>query len=462
MIRSRKFVRVFANSVDAFIPELWSRESLAILEENMTVANLVHRDFENDLKSYGETVNTRRPGEFTAVRKTNADDVTVQDVSATNVPVTLNQHVHTSFLIKDGEESKSFMDLVSTYLRPAMLAQARFLDQIVLGQYVRFINNSKGGLGLMTSSNARDYILDAREKLNENKAYMQGRNLVVGPTAETTLLKLDLFTSAEKVGDQGTALREASLGRKLGFDFFMCQNMAAVRDLALVKKAGAVNLTAGYPVGTTTLVVDGFTGTLTPGAFLTIVGDNTPLRVASTSATLGNATGIVLETGLRVAVVDNAVINVYTPGAVNAGAGYAAGYAKTIVVDGFTVAPQAGQMVAFGTAAHKYTVIGTPTTTAILLDRPLEAAIADDDAVAVGPPGTYNMAFHKNALALVVRPLALPMAGAGARAGSAVFNNLAMRTVITYDGTKQGHLVTLDMLCGVALLDEDLGALMLG
>ena len=453
----------FANSIDAFIPQLWSRESLAILQENMIASSLVNRDFEDMVAQFGETVNTRRPGELSTYRKTTTDDVTVQDVSATNVAVVLNQHPHTSFLIRDGEESKSFMDLTNIYLRPAMLSMARFLDQVVLGQFPQFINNSKGHLGAMTSSNARDYILDVRQKMNTNKAYVDGRNLIVGPSAETEMLKVDLFTSAEKVGDNGTALRNASLGRKLGFDIFMAQNMSTILDNGMTKKTGAINLTAGYVAGDTSLVVDGFTGTLTAGSYCTIAGDDTPLRIASSSATLGNATGIVLASpGLRVAVADNAVIKVYTPGAVNYGAGYDAGYAKAITVDGFTVAPQTGHMIAFGTASDVYTIIGTPTTTSIMLDRPLAADIADDAVVAVTPPGTYSLAFHRNAMTLAVRPLALPKASAGALAGISSFNGLSMRTVITYDGTKQGHLVTMDMLCGIKVLDTNLGAVLLG
>lgn len=30
---------------EAFIPEIWARESLAILEENMVVGQIIHRDF---------------------------------------------------------------------------------------------------------------------------------------------------------------------------------------------------------------------------------------------------------------------------------------------------------------------------------------------------------------------------------------------------------------------------------
>lgn len=460
-MKRKIFSAFYANSVDAFIPELWSRESLAILEENMIASSLVYRDFSNDVAQFGETVHTRKPGELVGLRKTTTDDVVVQDVSASNISVVLNQHVHTSFLIRDGEETKAFADLVNQYLRPAMIGQSRMLDQIVLGQYPQFMANAKGHLGAMSSSNARDYILNTRQKMNENKAYVQGRNLVVSPATETDLLRLDLFTAAQQVGDNGTALREASLGRKLGFDIFMCQNMPTILELN-TKKTGAINSATGHALGTTSLTVDGFTGAVTTGGYLVVEGDDYPQRITAHTETSSNTTAITISPGLKTAVVDNAVIKAYTPGAVNYGSGYNVGYSKEIAVDGFSVAPQTGQMIAFGTASPVYTVIGTPTTTSILLDRPLEAAIADNDIVAVGPAGNYNLAFHRNAIALVVRPLALPKAGAGALSGIATYNNLAMRTVITYDGTKQGHLVTLDMLAGVKVLDSALGAPMLG
>jgi len=463
------FHRPMANTVDAFIPELWSRESLAILEENIVAAGLVHRAFENEIKDFGDTVKTRRPSELDAIRKGVNDNVTIQDVSTVDVDVKLNQHVHTSFIIKDSERSKSFADLVATYLRPAMLGQARYLDQVVLGQYVHFIVNSYAGhLGGLTDSTAKAYVLEARQKMNTNKAYMQGRNMIVTPSSETELLKLDLFNSAEKVGDDGTALREASLGRKLGFNFFLCQNMPTIVDNSMAKKTGAINNTSGYAVGSTTLTVDGFTGAVTSGSYVTIAGDMTPHRIASHTETLSNTTQIVLATGLRTAVVNDAVVTAYTPGAVNEAGNYAAGYDGAIVVDGFTASPQVGQMISFGTASAQYTVIqgrtgagvATPSTTAITLDRPLDAAISNDDTVNVGPPGNYNFGFHQNALALVVRPLALPQTGA--LSGIATYKNLSMRTVITYDGNKQGHLVTLDMLCGIAVLDTDLGVVMHG
>ena len=49
----------YANDNDALIPELWARESIAVLEENMVMGQLVHRDFSMDVADYGDVVNTR-------------------------------------------------------------------------------------------------------------------------------------------------------------------------------------------------------------------------------------------------------------------------------------------------------------------------------------------------------------------------------------------------------------------
>jgi hypothetical protein len=457
------FVNVHANNIDALIPELWAQESLAILEENMIAANLVHRDFEPTLAKFGDTVHTRRPGEFVANRKTTTDDVTVQDATSTDVQVPLNQHVHVSFLIRDGEESLAFQDLVTTYMAPAMLAQARFIDQVVLGQYPQFLTNRYGTLLGLQSTNVKAAILGVRNLMNVNKAHPEGRNLIWCPNSETVALSLAEFTQVQNVDDGGVALREAYLGRKFQFQNYMCQNMADV-SIGSTTSTGAINNASGYAKGSTVLTVDGITGIIMTNTWLKIAGDDQPLRVTAHTETLGNTTSITVDKGLSAAVVDNAVITFYTPGAINFASGYASGWSKPLVVDGFTVAPKVGQFVTIGTTNTSvvYTVIGNPTTTSIMLDRPLEAAVSDNDTVNIGPAGSYNLAFHRNAMTLVVRPLAQPRAGVGALSAVVNHNGLSMRATITYDGTKQGHLVTLDMLCGVKVLDTNLGAVLIG
>lgn len=458
--KSKGFRSVYDNSIDAYIPELWANESLLILQETMVIGNLVHRGFEPVIAAYGDIVNTRKPGEFEAVRKNVTDDVTTQNVSATNVQVPLDQLVHVSFLIRDGEESKSFKDLVTTYMAPAMLAQARFIDKILLGQVHRFTANSYGQLGGLTSSNGMDYLAGTRNIMNINKAWMSNRNLILTPNSETNFIKNDKFTDAQRIGDMGQAVREAALGRLVGFDLYMSQNTSSVAT-GNTATAGAINNASGYNIGDSVLTVDTFSGAVITGSWITIAGSMLPYRVTAHTETLGATTSITISPTLRDAVVDNAVVTAYTPGQVNNGAGYDAGYAKDITVDTFTVSPQVGQLVSFNTGTAKYSIIKA-STTSITLDRPLDAAIADNDKVEIGPKGEYNFAFHRNALALVVRPLAATPPGVGARSSVISDGGLSIRATLSYDSVKQGMRVTLDMLCGIAILDVNLGAVMFG
>ncbi len=450
-----------ANDLDAFIPEFWAMETLAILQENMVIANLVHRDFEPLLADFGDTVNTRQPSEFTAVRKDQEDDVTVQDANATNVQVKLNQWLHTTFIIKDGDLSKSMADLVQIYIAPAGLSLGRFVDMSLLSQYPAFLANSAGSLGGMTSSNAKDYILETRRVLGANKAYDVGRNLILGTQSETDVLKDDSFTRADKRGDGGSALQTARLGTIFNFDTYMSQNMASVATPAAASfKNGAINLTAGYPKGNTAaMVVDGFTGLVVVGDWFTING--LPNQASAVSATLGNTTGITPALPLAAAVADNDVVKTYVSTTVNFGAGYAAGYSKFITLTSVT-GLAVGQIISFGaTASTRIYTIMQITGSTVLLDRPLDEALTDTTTAHPGPAGNYNLAFHRNAMALVVRPLAPTAVGVGAKSAVINWNGLSMRATISYDARKQGHLVTLDMLFGVKVLKTALGALLL-
>jgi len=378
--------------------------------------------------------------------------------------VPLNQHLHTSFLVRDGEESKGFQNLRQNLLTPAMLSLAQMVDEVVLAQVYQFLPNAVGQLGVTPT---KESVIAVRNKMNQNKVPMAGRNLIISPQTEADLLAIDSWVTADKVGDEGSALREGSLGRKYGVLHWMSQNTPSIGTMASALTDLAVNNAGGYAAGTTTLTIDGRVGgtSIQQGSWITIAGDGHPQRVTA-SVGAGTPTSITITPGLFNAVVDNAAIVEYVPGQINLVAGYAAGYAKSIVIDGFATALQSGQLLSIAPAAATgaeavYGALSTPTTTGMVLGRPLAVAAPDDDYVAPGPAGSYNFGFHRNAMALVTRPLAAPAAGTGALSFVASFNGLSMRVTITYNGEKQGHLVTCDLLCGVQVLDQSLGAVML-
>lgn len=453
---SRAFLTVFANDNDSLTPELWANEGLMILEAQMVAGKRVHRDFSATIQRFGDVVNTRKPSSFTAKRKVDSENVTIQDAISTNIPVKLNQWIHTSFLIGDGEETKAFKDLVVEYLKPVLSSIANKIDESICGLAYNFIGKpSAGRLGTAIDADA---VIELREALNASKAPMEGRTLLLGHAMESDLLKDDIFVSAEKVGDNGTALRTASLGTKFGFDIFMDQNMPAIAA-GQTTVAGAVNFAAGYPAGTTTMTVDGLTAAVTDGCWFTVAGDDTPQRLISS---VGGATptSLTFWPGLTKAVVDNAVITIVTPTTVSAT--YDANYHLPLTVASSTI--KVGQLLSFGTSTNTqiYSATSGSTNTSVILNRVLDTGVTASDVMGKGPSGSYGLGFTKNAIGLINRPLAAPKQGTGAASAVASYNDFSIRITIAYDANKQGHLVTVDTLFGIKVLDDNLGAVIYG
>jgi hypothetical protein len=429
-----------------------------VLYENSVMASLVHTDFSDEIANSGDVVNTRRPAKFEGKRKVDSDDVTTQDAVAPNVAVKLDQHWHVSFIIKDGEESKGFANLRNTFLVPALEAIAKSVDEVVLNERYNFLGNLVGNLATPVGKRT---MIDAQTKLDGNSVPTSDRWFAMSSKSKADLLDVVDFTQADKVGDDGTAVREGFIGRKFGFNTVLAQNLKTVADGGPSSVAlGAVNNGGGYAAGTTTLVVDTFTGEVLDGSWVTIAGDDTPQLVTAHVGAV--TTSITISPGLRSAVADDAVVVQVLPAAVNNVPGYPADHTKEIVIDGITVAPSPMQLASFGTNGITYGLNGAPLTTSILLNRALEAAVANDDVVGLGPSGEFNLGFHRNAIGLISRPLALPDQATGVRGAVADLNGIGVRVVITYDGVAQGHRVTVDLLAGVKTLDADMGTLVLG
>ena len=77
-----------------------------------------------------------------------------------------------------------------------------------------------------------------------------------------------------------------------------------------------------------------------------------------------------------------------------------------------------------------------------------------DQNIAKNGNYTPSIAFHKNAMALVTRPLALPQGAA--KAAIMNYDGFGLRVVYGYDMDKKTDTISIDMLCGVKLLDDKL------
>lgn len=72
---------------------------------------------------------------------------------------------------------------------------------------------------------------------------------------------------------------------------------------------------------------------------------------------------------------------------------------------------------------------------------------------------TYNLAFARDALSLVVRKLAPPMAGTGAIGAYASKGGFGVRVIVSYVHGQLGNLFSVDCLYGVGVLRQSFGVL---
>ena len=199
-------------------PEVIAREALMVLRNNAVMAKLVHRDYSDEfVGAVGDTITVRKPAKFVANEFTG--NIQVQDATETGVSVTMDKHLDVSFAVTSKQMTLDIADFSKQLLVPAMQAFADKVDKELIAA-----GFSQGGQFNIAEACTTADVLTYRKKLSDNAAPLADRRFVCNTATEADLLGNELFVSAEKVGDNGTALREASIGRKFGFDIYADQN----------------------------------------------------------------------------------------------------------------------------------------------------------------------------------------------------------------------------------------------
>lgn len=216
-------------------PDIIAKEALMVLRNNAVMPNLVYRDYESEfVAGRGDTITIRKPATFTA----NDFDgtITVQNASESSVSLVLNKWPDCSFEVTSKELTLDIADFSQQLLVPAMQTIIDHIDNsiLALGATATEVDGT---------ANVRADIVNARKILTANAAPLTERNLVYGSDFEASMLMDDMFITADKVGDEGTALREASLGRKFGLDMYVDQNIDGMDDpLSLAFHKNAIAL----------------------------------------------------------------------------------------------------------------------------------------------------------------------------------------------------------------------------
>ncbi|MEU4511772.1 P22 phage major capsid protein family protein [Nonomuraea wenchangensis] len=208
-------------------PTVIARAALATLYETCVMAQLVHRDLDEDFAGQqGQTVNVRRPATFDAYEYDRSQGIQIQNAVETDIPVTLNHFADVSFAVTAEEMSLQIQDFATQLLNPAMEAISQKIDRDLLAlrdDVIQEVGN--GGLPNIHTWDTPKSMIDADRVLNERNVSPSQRSVVIGPQMKAHWLSDPLFHQLDVRGDTD-GLREASLGRRVfGFDAFSTQNI---------------------------------------------------------------------------------------------------------------------------------------------------------------------------------------------------------------------------------------------
>lgn len=289
-------------------PDIIGKEALMILERNLVAANLVHRDHESEFSGakVGDTVTVRGPATFTANEFTST--VSVQNATESSVSLTLEKHFDVTLAVTSKDWTLELEDFSKQIVAPAVSAIAEGVDSYLLGKY-KGVYQFSGTAGDPPDSLADLAAID--KVLNDAKVPLRDRFAIVNPTAKADMMAIEAVHRADARGDEGSALRDASMGRIMGFDWYMAQG---INSHTVGTLAGTPLVNGAVSAGATTLSLDGgaTSGTIVIGDIFTVAGAPgqyvfTADATASTGAITGAAFLPAAPTG---GFADNAAITV--------------------------------------------------------------------------------------------------------------------------------------------------------
>lgn len=405
-------------------PTIIAKEALFQLENNLVLANNVHREYKKEFVKIGSSVSIRKPVKFYA-----ADGATRvnQDVEEANTSITVSTQKHVSWAFSSVDLTLTIEDYSERYIQPAAIALANTIDASLADQFYNFWNHV--GTPGTTPANFAALAL-AAQRADEMSIPSDMRKAFLNPAAGYSIAgtATNIYNP-----NNAKAYTEGEIGRIAGLNTYSTQNIATLTN---AQRGG-------------TPLVNG-------------AAQNTTYALAK-AGTNGNSQSLVTDGWTASAASRVAQGEVFTIAGV-----YAVNPVPAAGTTGKRVLPYLQQFTVLAAASSDGSGNATLTISpAIITSGPYQtvsAAPADNAALTfVGTASTaypQNLVMHKNAMALVTVPMELPD-GVPFKARE-THKGLSMRVVKQYDIDADTDVIRLDILFGIKTIYPDLGVRLTG
>ena len=99
-------------------PQIIANEALMVLQSNLTMANLVHRDYSKEFVKVGDTITVRKPATFVAKNFTGQTEA--QDITEGSVTVKMDRFRDITVNVGSKEMTLDIKDFSEEVITPAM------------------------------------------------------------------------------------------------------------------------------------------------------------------------------------------------------------------------------------------------------------------------------------------------------------------------------------------------------
>lgn len=198
-------------------PKIIAQEALMVLESQLTMAGLVHRDYSKEFVRVGDTITIRKPAKFVA--KNFVGETHGQDITEGSTTVKMDRFRDVTVNVSSKELTLDIKDFSEQVVTPAISAIAQAVDQDLLAVGIE----KAAKTATVSAKPALTDIAGVGKALDMSKAPIQNRRLILPAEIKYKYNTLDNFAKQCYAGDS-QALRDAEVGRVYTCDTFSSEN----------------------------------------------------------------------------------------------------------------------------------------------------------------------------------------------------------------------------------------------
>lgn len=404
-------------------PTIVAKEALRQLKNNTVMGELVYRGYEQE---WAKTHNGYKPGSSITINapvyarvKTSAT-LDVVEANERSTTITLDQRLQVSYAVTSEEMTYNAEKNVPRLALAASQAIGEYIDKSLLGLY-NAVPNQVGTPGVTP----KDFLTLAlaNAKLSQHAVPTTDRRCVVDPMAQAYIA--DALKNLYNPAMVGPAVERAKFSTLAGMDTFVSQNVN-MHTCGTAAGTGSVLKYGASAEGDTTIGIDtngSWTLTLTAGDIFTIA----------------SVYGVNPVSGVSTGVLRQFVCTTHTDNGTDA-----------------TIACTPG--------TSPYKIYSAAADEKYLPYQTVDALPADNAAVSIAGTASLvhpvNLAFHRDAFALAMVPIAVPMSVGWS--ASANYEGYSMRVLRDYDVTNDQEYLRFDVLYGIKTINPFMGCRIAG